>query len=92
MMEGEGKKLWVADPDHGFRLGKLVDIGAETLTIEPFDSPGRVIITFLCLYISNFILLISFIIADNSSYRLCISVRGVRKQRCRRQLCSHVFE
>lgn len=42
MMEGEGKKLWVADPDHGFRLGKLVDIGAETLTIEPFDSPGRV--------------------------------------------------
>lgn len=41
-MEGEGKKLWVADPDHGFRLGKLIDIGHDTLTIEPFDSPGRV--------------------------------------------------
>lgn len=41
-MEGEGKKLWVPDHEHGFRLGKLIDIGHDTLTIEPFDSPGRV--------------------------------------------------
>ena len=41
-MDGEGKKYWVTDPEHGFRLGKLVDIGSDTLTIEPFDAPGKV--------------------------------------------------
>ena len=41
-MDGEGKKLWVADTDKGFRLGRLVDIGADTMTVEPFDSPGKV--------------------------------------------------
>jgi myosin VI len=41
-MDGEGKKLWVPDPEHGFKLGRMVDIGADSLTIEPFDAPGRV--------------------------------------------------
>jgi myosin-6 len=37
-MDGESKKLWVVDSDHGFKLGKLVDIGSETLSIELFDG------------------------------------------------------
>lgn len=37
-MDGEGKKLWIIDPEHGFKLGKLVDIGADTLTIQLFDG------------------------------------------------------
>lgn len=41
-MEGEGKKLWVSDSEMGFRLGKMVDIGPDTMTIEPFDAPGKV--------------------------------------------------
>jgi myosin-6 len=41
-MDMDGKKFWVPDPEHGFKLGKLVDIGADTLTIEPFDTPGKV--------------------------------------------------
>jgi myosin-6 len=46
-MEFEGnRKYWVPDAEHGFRLGRLVDIGADTLTIEPFDSPGKVGQTF----------------------------------------------
>lgn len=40
-MDGEGKKLWIIDPEHGFKLGKLVDIGADTLTIQLFDG-GKV--------------------------------------------------
>ena len=41
-MELDGKRFWVTDPEHGFKLGKLVDIGSDTLTIEPFDTPGKV--------------------------------------------------
>lgn len=37
-MDGEGKKLWVVDSDHGFKLGKLVDIGSDTLSIELLDG------------------------------------------------------
>lgn len=44
-MDGEGKKFWVPDPEQGFKLGKLVDIGADYWTIEPFDTPRKV--TFL---------------------------------------------
>jgi myosin VI len=40
-MDGDGKRFWVADSENGFRLGKLVDIGTDSLTIEPFDSPGK---------------------------------------------------
>jgi myosin-6 len=42
-MDTDGKKFWVSDPENGFILGKLVDIGADSLTIEPFDAPGKVI-------------------------------------------------
>lgn len=42
-MDTEIKKLWVADNEHGFRLGKLVDIGAESLSIELFDSAGKIV-------------------------------------------------
>lgn len=41
-MELDGKRFWVTDPEHGFKLGKLVDIGSDSLTIEPFDIPGKV--------------------------------------------------
>lgn len=42
-MDLERKKYWVPDPEHGFKLGKLVDIGSDTMTIEPFDSPSKTI-------------------------------------------------
>jgi hypothetical protein len=41
-MDTDGKKFWVPDPEHGFLLGRLVDIGHDSLTIEPFDTPGKV--------------------------------------------------
>ena len=41
-MEFDGKKFWITDSEHGFKLGKLVDIGVETWSIEPFDTPGKV--------------------------------------------------
>ena len=36
------KKYWVPDAEHGFKLGRLVDIAIDWLTIEPFDTPGKV--------------------------------------------------
>ena len=42
-MDFESKKYWVPDAEHGFRLGKLVDIGADSLTVEPFDTPGKTV-------------------------------------------------
>ena len=41
-MDTDGKKFWVPDPENGFLLGRLVDIGHDSLTIEPFDTPGKV--------------------------------------------------
>jgi hypothetical protein len=41
-MDTDDKKFWVPDPEHGFKLGRLVDIGADLWTIQPFDAPGKV--------------------------------------------------
>ena len=40
-MDG-GKKVWVPHPTDGFKLGRIVDIGADSITVEPFNSPGQV--------------------------------------------------
>ena len=40
-MVDNGKK-WVPDPEHGFLLGRMVDFNADSMTIEPFDTPGKV--------------------------------------------------
>ena len=36
-MDG-GKRVWVPHPIEGFKLGTIVDIGAETITVEPIDG------------------------------------------------------
>ncbi|XP_013421623.1 unconventional myosin-VI [Lingula anatina] len=41
-MDG-GKKVWVPHPSQGFKLGRIIDIGADTITVEPFDAPGSAI-------------------------------------------------
>jgi hypothetical protein len=43
-MDG-AKKVWVPDADHGFRLGRIIDIGSDAITVEPFDTPSKVIFT-----------------------------------------------
>jgi hypothetical protein len=40
-MDG-GKKVWVPDIDEGFKLGKIVDINTDTITVETFNSPKKV--------------------------------------------------
>ena len=40
-MDG-GKKVWVPDAQMGFKLGRIVDIGTDQISVEPFDAPGRV--------------------------------------------------
>ena len=38
----DGKKVWVPHAGDAFKLGRIVDIGADTITVEPFDTPGKV--------------------------------------------------
>lgn len=40
-MDG-GKKVWVPHPTDGFKLGRITDIGSDSISIEPFDAPGTV--------------------------------------------------
>lgn len=40
-MDG-GKKVWVPHATEGFKLGRIVDIGSDSIAIEPFDAPGTV--------------------------------------------------
>uniref|UniRef100_A0A673CMX7 Unconventional myosin-VI n=1 Tax=Sphaeramia orbicularis TaxID=375764 RepID=A0A673CMX7_9TELE len=37
----DGKPVWAPHPTDGFQLGMIVDIGADTLTIEPLNQRGK---------------------------------------------------
>uniref|UniRef100_A0A4W4DWD8 Unconventional myosin-VI n=1 Tax=Electrophorus electricus TaxID=8005 RepID=A0A4W4DWD8_ELEEL len=37
----DGKPVWAPHPTDGFQLGVMVDIGADTLTIEPLSHRGK---------------------------------------------------
>lgn len=34
----ETPKVWIPDPVSGYKLGKIVDIGAQTVSVQLFDS------------------------------------------------------
>uniref|UniRef100_A0A8C8M9K7 Unconventional myosin-VI n=1 Tax=Oncorhynchus tshawytscha TaxID=74940 RepID=A0A8C8M9K7_ONCTS len=38
----DGKPVWAPHPTDGFQLGMIVDIGADTLAIEPLNQKGKV--------------------------------------------------
>lgn len=40
-MDG-GKKVWVPHPVDGFKMGRIVDIGGDTISVELFETPGQV--------------------------------------------------
>ena len=50
-MDG-GKRVWVPHPIEGFKLGRIIDIGSDTISIEPFDAPGTVGSVVGCLFLS----------------------------------------
>ncbi|XP_034715114.1 myosin VIb isoform X3 [Etheostoma cragini] len=37
----DGKPVWAPHPTDGFQLGMIVDIGADTLTVESLDQKGK---------------------------------------------------
>jgi len=41
-MDG-GKRVWVPHDLDGFKMGRIVDIGADAISVEPFDMPGQAI-------------------------------------------------
>lgn len=38
----DGKPVWAPHPTDGFQLGTIVDIGTDSLTIEPLKQKGKV--------------------------------------------------
>lgn len=38
----DGKPVWAPHPSDGFQMGNIVDIGPDSLTIEPLDQKGKV--------------------------------------------------
>ena len=38
----DNKRVWAPDGREGFRLGKVVDIGSETISVELFEPKGKV--------------------------------------------------
>lgn len=40
-MDG-GQKVWVPDIEHGFRLGTIIDLGADEITVEVDGLKGKV--------------------------------------------------
>ena len=36
------KLVWAPDISQGFKLGKIVDIGSESISVEPLDVKGKV--------------------------------------------------
>ena len=42
MLLDDKKQVWAPDGREGFKLGKIVDIGSDNITIETFDKVGQV--------------------------------------------------
>lgn len=40
-MDG-GRKVWAPHPVDGYQLGIIVDVGTDTLTVEPLAAPKKV--------------------------------------------------
>ena len=42
MILSDIKKVWAPDGREGFRLGKVIDIGSENISVEINNSNGKV--------------------------------------------------
>ncbi|KAK2154661.1 hypothetical protein LSH36_261g02057 [Paralvinella palmiformis] len=40
----EDKKVWVPHPVDGYTIGRIIDIGGDTVTVEPFNAPGQSVV------------------------------------------------
>ena len=38
----DGRPVWAPHPTEGFQMGNIVDIGPDSLTIEPLGQKGKV--------------------------------------------------
>ena len=34
--------MWAPHPKEGYQMGVIVDVGGDTLSVEPLDAPGQV--------------------------------------------------
>lgn len=40
-MDG-GQRVWAPHPTEGYQVGLIVDVGADTLSVEPLGKAGQV--------------------------------------------------
>ncbi len=38
-MDG-GQLVWAPDPEEGYQLGQIVDVGSDTLSVRPISGPA----------------------------------------------------
>lgn len=46
-MDG-GQRVWAPHPVEGYQLGEIVDVGADTLTVEPLNKSEQVCCVVVC--------------------------------------------
>lgn len=56
----ETPKVWVPDPTSGYKLGKIIDIGADSVSVQLFES-NEVRILYLLLLFSYVRLYLNYI-------------------------------
>ncbi|CAD5118005.1 DgyrCDS6746 [Dimorphilus gyrociliatus] len=39
----DNKRVWVPHQTDGFKLGRIIDLGSDSISVEPFDTPGQAI-------------------------------------------------
>ena len=49
-MDG-GQRVWAPHPVEGYQLGEIVDVGADTLTVEPLNKSEQVCCVQACISI-----------------------------------------
>lgn len=47
IMDG-GQRVWAPHPVEGYQLGEIVDVGADTLTVEPLNKSEQVCCVVVC--------------------------------------------
>lgn len=57
----DGKPVWAPHPTDGFQMGNIVDIGPDSLTIEPLNQKGKVSFSERFQNLVSFYLGVSFI-------------------------------
>uniref|UniRef100_A0A452UJF7 Unconventional myosin-VI n=1 Tax=Ursus maritimus TaxID=29073 RepID=A0A452UJF7_URSMA len=62
----DGKPVWAPHPTDGFQMGNIVDIGPDSLTIEPLNQKGKY--CFILLFFFKYLVIYKFYVSGSLMY------------------------